>query len=104
MFRFLAFAIIVVAGAVRAGPPASGGSSGETKAIERQLHDTRAQVEAQHVHTSQLKSRMSELEQRSAAQREQQALRDREIAELQHKLAALNARTAPAPAHSTGHR
>ena len=104
MLRFIALAIVAVAGAVQAAPPASGGSSGVTKTIERQLHDTRAQVETQHAHASQLKSRVSELEQRSAAQKAQQAQRDREIAELQRKLAALNAHSAPVPAHSAGHR
>ncbi|HWG10607.1 MAG TPA: hypothetical protein VN693_03805 [Rhodanobacteraceae bacterium] len=99
-----------LAGMVVATPPAGGTSSGASPEISRQLSEARAQVDAQHAQTAQLKDKVAALEQTGATQQAQQTQRDREIAELQRKLAALQAASgkaisaAPASAHSAGHR
>ena len=95
MMRLIAIAMVLVAGASRAAPPASAGSAAAPNAVERQLHETSAQVAQQRAQTAQLKSRVSELQQRNSALQVQQTERDREIAELQRKLEALGQRPAP---------
>ena len=97
MLRLVAIGFVLIAGASQAAPPASGGSTAQD-ATERQLRDTRAQVQEQRAQAGRLKGRVTELERRSAAQRAQQAQRDREIAELQRKLGASESHARPAAA------
>jgi TolA-binding protein len=71
MFRHIVFAsvLVLIAGLSHAAPPAAGSSSASSSdSIVRQLRDTRVQVQTQRAQTAQLKSRVSELEQRSAAE------------------------------------
>lgn len=56
-----------------------------------QLHDTGAALQQQRAQSEKLRSRVSELEKQSAANRDALMLRDREIAALQRKLDALQA-------------
>lgn len=99
-----------LAGMVAATPPASGTSSGASPEISRQLSEARAQVDVQRAQTAQLKGKLAALEQTGAAQKAQQTQRDREIAELQRRLAALQATSgkdvsaSPASTNSAGHR
>lgn len=56
-----------------------------------QLQDTDAALQHQRAQSGKLRSRVSELEKQSAANRDALMLRDREIAALQRKLDALQA-------------
>ena len=90
MMRLIAIAMVLVAGASQAAPPASAGSAPAPSAVQRQLHDTSAQIAKERAQNTQLKSRVSELEQRSTAQQAQQTQRDREIVELRRQVEALS--------------
>ena len=102
MMRLIAIAMVLVAGASRAAPPASAGSAPGPSAVERQLHDTSAQIAKERAQNTKLKSRVSELEQRSTAQQAQQTQRDREIVELRRQVEALSRRPASAAPPKSG--
>lgn len=71
-------------------------------ALQKQLQQTRAELQGKRVQTDQLRARVADLEKNSAADRAALEQRDREIAELKRKLAAMPApaESAPAPAGS----
>jgi septal ring factor EnvC (AmiA/AmiB activator) len=77
--------------------PASGSS-----ALQRQLRHAQAELNDQRAETGQLRARVKDLEKDSAANRAALDQRDREIAELKRKLAAMSAspEATPAPAGS----
>lgn len=84
--------------AAQAGAPAA--SSG---ALQKQLRHTRADLQNQRAQTDQLRTRVGDLEKSSAANRAALDQRDREIAELKRKLAALSAAASSAPAPAGSH-
>ncbi|MER3547376.1 MAG: hypothetical protein C4338_07135 [Rhodanobacteraceae bacterium] len=69
------------------------------------LQQRMAVIANQQAQLKQLKRRVNTLEKQAAAERAQQAQRDREIDELQRKLDALQTRAGPKPAPArSGHR
>lgn len=94
-----ALLLSVAACAAQAGSvPASASTS-----LERQLQHARSELQRQRAQTDQLRTRVDDLEQHSAAYQAQLEQRDREIADLQRKLDALSPSTRPAPASSGSH-
>src|SRR5690242_11778033 len=79
--------------AAHAGSAPASGSS----ALQQQLERTQADLQRQRAQTAQLRARVNDLEQRSAANRAQLEKRDREIEDLQRKLDALSAPARPSP-------
>ncbi|HET6906020.1 MAG TPA: hypothetical protein VFH52_03625 [Rhodanobacteraceae bacterium] len=71
--------------------------------LQRQLQRTQAELQRQRTQTDQLRTRVNDLEQHSAAYQAQLEQRDSEIADLQRKLDALSPTTRPAPASSGSH-
>jgi len=78
--------------------PASGSSI-----TQRQLRHTEVELRRQRDQTDQLRTRVNDLERRSAANRAQLEQRDNTIAELQRKLDALSTRSGAAPASAGSH-
>src|SRR5690348_94195 len=78
-------------------PPASSGT------LQKQLQHTRAELQSQRSQTDQLRVRVKDLEKSSAANRAALDQRDREIAELKRKLAAMSASPGSAPAPGGSH-
>ncbi len=107
MLRAVIFTVSLLTTPVGLAAPPVPASSAAPRADEHSLRDTQRQLQEQRAQSAQLKSRVDELERRSAAAREQQAQRDREIAELQRKLDAVQGHGASAPAAArsgAGHR
>jgi len=96
----LAALLLPVAGIVaQAGSKPAPASS----TLQRQLHHTRAELQRQRAQTDQLRMRVTDLEQRSAANRAQLEQRDREIAELKQKLAAMSGSPGAGPVPAGSH-
>lgn len=82
---------------------AVGSPAASSSALQKQLRHAQVELQGQRAQTDQLRTRVRDLEQRSAADRAQLDLRDREIQELRSKLAALPASPQSTPPPPAGH-
>jgi septal ring factor EnvC (AmiA/AmiB activator) len=95
-------AVLLVPAAALAAQPGSVPASGSST-LQHQLQHTRAELKVQRAQTDQLRTRVKDLEQGSAATRAQLEQRDREISELRRKLAGLPALPGSASPPPPGH-
>lgn len=79
-------------------PALAGSAQGAPRTVVRQLRDTDAALQQQRTQSERLQTRVSELEQQAAANRDALARREREIVQLQGKLDALQGVQGGAPA------
>ena len=83
--RFVVSAALLALGAIGAGHARQAGQAGYQQALK----NDQALLARQRAQTDALKARVGELEKQAGADRDQIAQRDRKIAELKQKLAAL---------------
>lgn len=100
MVGLLAALLLPAAGfAAQAGGVAASASG----PLHKQLQHTQAELQHQRAQTNQLRARVEDLEKNSAANRAALEQRDREIAELRRKLAAMSAPAGSAPPPAGSH-